>query len=99
MQATTHRYADSDSWVAQGECRHSDPELFFPVSVTGPSATQVARAKAVCAHCPVQAECLEFALETGQDFGVWGGASESERRLIRRRQRRQRRALTRRAAS
>jgi WhiB family redox-sensing transcriptional regulator len=99
MHATSHRYANPEGWAARGACRHSDPELFFPVSSTGPAATQVAKAKMVCTGCPVQAECLEFALDSGQDFGVWGGASETERRALRRRRTRQRRALAGRAAS
>lgn len=99
MHATIRRYADSNGWAAHGACRRSDPELFFPVSTTGPAAGQVARAKMVCTGCPVQPECLEFALDSGQDFGVWGGTSESERRSMRRRMMRQRRAHTRRAAS
>jgi WhiB family transcriptional regulator, redox-sensing transcriptional regulator len=98
MYATTRRYADPASWAAQGSCQHSDPELFFPVSASGPSAGQVAKAKAVCIRCPVRTECLEFALESGQDFGVWGGVSEGERRSMRRRRMRQRRALARKAA-
>jgi WhiB family redox-sensing transcriptional regulator len=44
---------------------------------------QIAEAKAVCAACPVRIDCLGYALETGQDAGVWGGTSEKERREIR----------------
>ncbi|GAA1838820.1 hypothetical protein GCM10009772_15660 [Pseudonocardia alni subsp. carboxydivorans] len=65
-------------------CRDEDPELFF---VTGPgaaSAHQLAEAKAVCRLCPAAAACLEWALSTGQDFGVWGGLDEDERRALRR---------------
>jgi WhiB family transcriptional regulator, redox-sensing transcriptional regulator len=72
-------------WAARGACQHSDPELFFPVTTTGPATGQVARAKAVCAGCPVRVPCLEFALDSGQAFGVWGGTTGKERRLIRRR--------------
>jgi WhiB family redox-sensing transcriptional regulator len=95
----TIRYSDPNGWATQGMCRHSDPELFFPVSRAGPGASQVARAKAVCLSCPVRTECLNFALESGQDSGVWGGTSEDERRTLRRRRVRQRRAMTRQAAS
>jgi hypothetical protein len=48
------------------------------------AATPVEAAKAVCATCPVSAECLQWALATGQDSGVWGGTSEEERRAMRR---------------
>jgi WhiB family redox-sensing transcriptional regulator len=61
-----------------------DPELFFPVGTTGPAMAQAEAAKAVCATCPVRPECLEWALATGQDSGVWGGTSEEERRALRR---------------
>lgn len=61
-------------------CRRVDPELFFPVTETGPGAAQVARAKAVCNTCPVVADCLAFALEHGLTDGVFGGLSASERR-------------------
>jgi WhiB family redox-sensing transcriptional regulator len=46
---------------------------------------QLARAKAVCARCPVAAQCLDYALATGQQHGVWGGTSEEERKAMRRR--------------
>lgn len=84
----------SQSWAARGACRNSDPELFFPITPAGPAARQLAEAKEVCDRCPVRHECLTFALETGQDFGVWGGTTEIERRAIRRKQVRHRRYLT-----
>lgn len=81
-------YADPAGWAALAACREMDPELFFPVTSHGPAAIQVARAKAVCARCAVRDECLQFALATGQDCGIWGGTNEDERRAMRRRQRR-----------
>ncbi|WP_410648837.1 WhiB family transcriptional regulator [Amycolatopsis sp. cmx-4-54] len=60
-------------------CRGEDPELFFPVTETGPGARQVARAKAVCARCPVISTCLAYALENGLAHGVFGGLTGSER--------------------
>lgn len=74
-------------WRHHALCRDEDPELFFPVGTTGPAARQVDRAKAICARCPVTQECLTWALENGQDAGIWGGLSEDERRALRRRQR------------
>lgn len=73
-------------WRRQAACRDEDPELFFPVGTSGPALLQVAEAKSVCARCPVLAECLTWALETGEDAGVWGGLDEDERRALRRRQ-------------
>jgi WhiB family redox-sensing transcriptional regulator len=76
-------------WVHRARCKDEDPELFFPVGTTGPAASQIDAAKAVCAGCDVRLQCLEWALSTGQDAGVWGGTSEEERRSIRRARRRQ----------
>ena len=72
-------------WRALAACRTADPELFFPVSVSGRSLDQAMEAKALCAACPVRAECLAFALETGQVHGIWGGRTEEERRQALRR--------------
>jgi WhiB family redox-sensing transcriptional regulator len=75
-------------WRDKALCRDEDPELFFPVG-SGPAAQATAeRAKEVCRRCPVIDPCLEWALGTGQDAGVWGGLDEDERRRLRRRQRR-----------
>jgi WhiB family redox-sensing transcriptional regulator len=76
-------------WVHRAKCRDVDPELFFPVGTTGPAAAQIEDAKAVCVECSVRDQCLEWALVTGQDAGVWGGTSEEERRSIRRARRRE----------
>lgn len=72
-------------WRHRAACREEDPELFFPIGNTGPALLQIEEAKAVCRRCPVREECLQFALETGQDAGVWGGLSEDERRALKRR--------------
>ncbi|MEV5140033.1 WhiB family transcriptional regulator [Streptomyces syringium] len=72
-------------WRHNAVCREEDPELFFPVGNTGPSLLQIEEAKAVCRRCPVREQCLQWALESGQDAGVWGGLSEDERRSLKRR--------------
>jgi WhiB family redox-sensing transcriptional regulator len=59
-------------------------DLFFPVGTTGPAIEQIETAKAVCRSCDVQRACLEYALVTNQDSGIWGGTSEEERRTLRR---------------
>ncbi|MGH9182764.1 MAG: WhiB family transcriptional regulator [Acidimicrobiales bacterium] len=74
---------DTEVWRDDAACRSSDPDLFFPVGTTGPAISQIEAAKVVCRTCPVQAPCLEFALATNQDSGVWGGTSEEERRKLR----------------
>ncbi len=75
-------------WVSEGRCIGEDPELFFPVGTTPPALQQTERAKAVCGNCHVRNICLEWALSTYQDAGVWGGLDEEERRVIRRARRR-----------
>ena len=73
-------------WRHDAACREEDPELFFPVGNSGPALLRITEAKAVCRRCPVNAECLNWALASGQDAGVWGGMSEDERRALKRRQ-------------
>ncbi len=74
---------EHDDWRDHAACRDTNPDLFFPVGTTGPAIEQIAQAKAVCGECPSQSACLEFALVTNQDSGVWGGTSEEERRKLR----------------
>ncbi len=73
------------SWRANANCRDTDPELFFPLGNTGEALRMLVRARAVCADCDVRQKCLDFAMATNQDCGVWGGTSEDERRDLRRR--------------
>lgn len=72
-------------WRHHAACRDVDPELFFPIGNTGPALLQIDEAKQVCHRCPVVEDCLQWALESGQDAGVWGGMSEDERRAAKRR--------------
>jgi WhiB family redox-sensing transcriptional regulator len=69
-------------WMTRGKCRELDPALFFPSDGVG-----VQVAQRTCAECPVKAECLEYALDHRIDHGVWGGASERERRRLLRKRR------------
>lgn len=72
-------------WRHRAACRDKDPELFFPVTDVGPGSKQADEAKSVCAGCPVRERCLQFALDNGLSYGVFGGATEQERRdLVRR---------------
>lgn len=78
---TGHRLAvRPGDWRDLALCAEIDPELFFPEKgeSSGP-------AKRVCAGCEVRAECLQYALDHGERFGVWGGLSERERRELGRR--------------
>ena len=66
-------------WRDKAACLTVDPELFFPVGNTGPAVDQIEKAKTVCGRCTVSEQCLQYALETNQDSGIWGGLSEEER--------------------
>lgn len=69
------------TWRQHGACRGTDPDIFYPVS-----DEEAEPAKVICATCPVREPCLEYALATRERDGVWGGATERERRrLIRQR--------------
>ena len=72
-------------WRHRSECLNEEPELFFPIGNTGPAVFQIEEAKAVCRRCDVRDQCLQGAMENGQDHGVWGGLSEDERRALKRR--------------
>ena len=78
-------------WARDAACRDEDPELFFPPRpARGPGATRarherLAKAKAVCARCPVRRECLQHALELPEEHGIWGGLTEGERLKMRKR--------------
>lgn len=72
-------------WSSRAACGDRRDDLFFPTGTTGPAEAQTQAAKALCARCPVCQECLQWALDTAQDHGVWGGLAEEERRRMRRR--------------
>jgi WhiB family redox-sensing transcriptional regulator len=61
-----------------------DPEMWFPAGSTGRALRQITEAKAICAGCTVRAQCLDYALDTNQEPGIWGGLTEDERRTLRR---------------
>jgi WhiB family redox-sensing transcriptional regulator len=65
--------------MSRAACRAEDPELFFPITTAGLALAQAGAAKAVCDRCPVQPDCLSYALITGQDYGIWGGTTREER--------------------
>ena len=83
--ASSLALANADyTWRNRAICRDTDPDLFFPIGTTGQALVQIERAKEVCDECPVKTDCLDYALETNQDSGIWGGTSEEERRRLRR---------------
>ena len=79
--ASVGRMLDVDleviSWQERALCAQTDPEAFFPEK--GGSTRD---AKRVCLSCDVRVECLEYALENDERFGIWGGLSERERRRL-----------------
>lgn len=83
---------NNEDWRELGSCRKLDTNMFFPIGQTGEAEIKIARAKNVCGSCPVVQQCLEFAITTNQEYGVWGGHSEEERRVVRRQWRARQRA-------
>lgn len=67
------------AWQAEARCLQVDPEIFFPERGGSSKA-----ARSVCVECGVRVECLKYALRNREQFGIWGGTSERERRKLRR---------------
>lgn len=73
-------------WRSQSACRDQNPDLFAPDGTAGKWVQVIADAKAICNRCPVRPTCLQWALDTRQEFGILGGLTEDERWNLRRRQ-------------
>lgn len=69
---------DQLGWQNYANCLGADTDLFFPER-----GSSTRKAKAICGECQVKLECLDFALDNGERFGIWGGLSERERRRVR----------------
>lgn len=67
------------NWQKMANCLGVDPDMFFPERGANAQA-----AKEICRACVVRVECLEFALENGEQGGIWGGYTDRERRRIKR---------------
>lgn len=86
MPTTNPRQVDAEriakparemTWQDRGLCNETDPELFYPeIGSTG------IEAKKVCVRCPVQKKCIDWAMETEEPWGVWGGYTAHERQLM-----------------
>ena len=72
---------EDQAWRIDAACADRSSEEFF---LAGDDLEGMRRAQAICAECPVQDECLEFALATNQSLGIWGGTTPNERRRLRR---------------
>jgi WhiB family redox-sensing transcriptional regulator len=81
IEMTAFMNPDEDRpWAARAECRGEDPSMFFPGTDDDPSL-----GLAVCARCPVRQECLDYAIEARERYGIWGGTTERQRRRMARR--------------
>jgi len=69
-------------WSNRAACLSAEPEQFFPVGTGAAAGWETAAAKMICGTCSVVTECRDYALETRQPFGVWGGLDEEERRAV-----------------
>ena len=77
LEVENEAEAEMLSWQERALCAQTDPEAFFPEK--GGSTRE---AKRVCLTCEVQADCLDYALQHDERFGIWGGLSERERRKL-----------------
>lgn len=82
LALTDMMWEPSPEWRKDAACSGADADTFFPI---GEDEALAAPAKEVCAACPVQEQCLQYALATNQTEGVWGGMTGPERRRLRRR--------------
>jgi WhiB family redox-sensing transcriptional regulator len=78
MQRITNKLLQPLDWQVMARCSEVDPEIFFPERGGSSKA-----ARSVCAQCNVRSQCLEYALNNKEQFGIWGGTSERERRRLR----------------
>lgn len=77
-----HPAQDHEDWRHSAACAGTNTDLFFPVG-SRPSALAAANhARALCTTCSVRPDCLTYALDTGQEDGIWGGLTENERRNL-----------------
>ena len=75
--------ADDDAWRDDAACRGADTELFFAEGTVGSALGDIEKARLMCLDCAVRAHCLDWALDHGVAFGIWGGLTEDERRALR----------------
>lgn len=93
--AISHPWPEESEWRDAAACREMDPSIFYPVPIGNYSARVIARrredpyaaARAVCRTCPVEDDCLNFALAIHDREGVYGGTDPEERRRILRQRR------------
>jgi WhiB family redox-sensing transcriptional regulator len=74
----------ASNWRAASACLNTDPDVFFPVAAGTAASKQVARALRICGGCTVKRQCLDFAMQSGEKDGIWGGTTPEERIRTRR---------------
>lgn len=85
LEQLLHLATLDTSWMARGLCTDHGCDLWF-----SKDPDEIAEAKTICARCPVADNCLEFAFETREEFGIWGGLTPRERHALRRKLQRRR---------
>ncbi|GAB4590070.1 WhiB family transcriptional regulator [Nocardia sp. IFM 10818] len=68
------------TWMAEGLCAQADPDTFYPEK--GGEVRHLRMALRICGDCPVRDECLEFALDNNERYGIWGGKTVKQRRKL-----------------
>jgi WhiB family redox-sensing transcriptional regulator len=74
----------ASNWRAASACLNADPDMFFPVAVGTAASKQVSQALRLCQGCTVRQHCLDFAMQSGEKEGIWGGTTPEERIRARR---------------
>ncbi|MFG2266739.1 WhiB family transcriptional regulator [Streptomyces sp. NPDC048720] len=75
---------DRSDWRDQAACVGEDPEVFFPLADFSAPGAEASLARAICRRCPVILACRTWAIEQGEDDGIWGATTAVQRRAIRR---------------
>jgi WhiB family redox-sensing transcriptional regulator len=76
----------STEWHRSGACATADPDLFYPIATPIIAAGQTSEARRICAVCQVRRQCLDYAMETREAHGIWGGTTPEERSRARRKE-------------
>ncbi|MDR6974349.1 WhiB family redox-sensing transcriptional regulator [Streptomyces sp. 3330] len=84
MTGSCGEHPATSDWRDQAACLGEDPEIFFPLSDIAAPGTEASLARAVCRRCAVLLACRDWALEHGEDDGIWGATTAAQRRSIRR---------------
>ncbi|MER5839161.1 MULTISPECIES: WhiB family transcriptional regulator [Streptomyces] len=71
-------------WRDQASCAGEDPEIFFPLSDSASPGDEAFLARTICRRCPVLLVCRSWAIDHGEDDGIWGATTAAQRRAIRR---------------